>query len=435
MLLFLLLLFSAHAQDPCPVRIDPDSLGAEIKQLRQQIAKGDHTVGNDLNALFKRATECANGPVERRDLGALLLARGAFGLLSGSVDPQAALQQFTWAYAIAGRDVYDEIYGTEVLDAFDEATTGVLPKASLTLSFTRDPRVVVVDGQVIYERGQRIVTATFHLVQWLDAKGWHSQRVILKPGQEITIGGGVQAVVEQPTPHSKPAKKTRKKRKAKKPPTSRSAGRSPKPPKIPLEGPRLHLGVHGAYGLLLARFNHETGASTGGLSLPLGQARLRWDWSKKWGLFARGNLDPGVFSGTIPALLNQAATGLTLGSRGTDPGWTFELGFSLRAMATAQGSGPEAEAEFSKENAFGAVLGIQLNREKGIFDLLGLHVSVLQDGFDLGAHGDIKLPEVGSSGLRPSAGLLLNYAQRTNASALSEGAIGAHLRLGLARSF
>jgi hypothetical protein len=429
MLSLLLLLFSAQAQDPCAVRLDPSAVSSEINQLRQQIAQGNYTVGPELGELFKNATHCANGPIEKRDIGALLLARGALGLLSGKVDPKAAMQQFTWAYAIAGRDVFDDIYGTQVLDAFDEATTGVLPKASINLSFTRDPRVVVVDGEVIYERGQRIVTATFHLVQWLDAKGWHSQQITLKPGQEITIGGGEQPKTEEAEVTTSKTRKARKKRKK---PTSRSAGRSPKPPKIPLEGPRFHLSAHGAYGLLFARFSHNTGASTGGLSLPLGQFRLRWDWSKKLGLFARGNLDPGVFSDSIPALLNQGAAGFSLGARGMDPGWTLDLGFALRAMASAQGSGPEAQEPFSKEGALGAMLALQLRQTKRTF---GMHFTGLQDGFDFGAHGDLLFPEIGSTALMPSAGVILNFAHRSSDAKLSDQAFGAHFRLGIMRSF
>jgi hypothetical protein len=432
MLSLLILLFSAQAQDPCAVRLEPSSISAEINQLRQQIAQGNHAVGPELGELFKNATHCANGPVERRDIGAMLLARGAVGLLSGELTPKAAMQQFTWAYAIAGRDVFDEIYGTEVLDAFDEATTGVLPKASINLSFTRDPRVVVVDGEVVYERGQQIVTATFHLVQWLDAKGWHSQQVILKPGQKITVGGGVQPKAEAPKSTTAKTRRPRKKRRAKKKPTSRSAGRSPKPPKIPLEGPRLHVGAHGAYGLLLARFSHETGASTGGLSLPLGQFQLRWDWTEKLGLFARGNLVPGVFSDTIPALLNQGSAGLSLGARGGDPGWTINLGFALRAMASAQGSGPETQDPFSKELALGATIDLQLRQLKRTF---GVHLTGLQDGFDLGVRADLLFPEIGSTALKPSAGVILNFAHRASDANLPDQAFGTHFRLGILRSF
>lgn len=430
MLALLLLIFSAQAQDPCAVRIDTETVSIQINQLRQQIADGDRNVGAELNELFKNTSECLNGPVERRDLGALLMARGAFGLLSDSVEYAAALQQFTWAYAIAGRDVFDPIYGPDILEAFDEATTGILPKASIHLDFTRDPRVVVMDGEVIYERGEQIVTATFHLVQWLDAKGWHSHRVVLEPGENITVGGGGTQESRQPKKVAKASKKKRKKKP--KTPKVRATSRSPKPPKIPLDGPRTHLKIHGAYGFLLARLNHETGASSGGLVLPLGQVSLRWDWSAKIGLYAEGSLDPGVFSKSVPALLNQGTAGLSFGARGADSGWNLDLGIALRAMAITQGSGPEHEEPFSTQADFGGNLALTLRLKGKAF---GLHTNILNDGFGIGAKGDLSLAEIGGTGLTPTAGLAINFRRRMTDTRLADQAIGAHARLGLTRSF
>jgi len=430
MLALLLLVFTAQAQDPCAVRIDSETVSTQLNQLRQQIADGDRTVGAELNELFKNTSECMNGPVERRDLGGLLLARGVYGLLSESVEEAAAMQQFTWAYAIAGRDVFDPIYGPDMLEAFDVATTGILPKASIHLAFTRDPRVVVVDGEVVYERGEQVVTATFHLVQWLDAKGWHSQRVVLQPGEEITVGGGGSQESAQPKKSTKKAKKRRKKKP--KSPKVRATSRSPKPPKIPLEGARTHVKIHGAYGLLLARLNHETGASAGSLILPLGEASVRWDWGAKLGLYARASLDPGVVAKSVPALLNQGVTGLSFGARGGDSGWNLNLGIALRAMALTQGSGPEDEEPFSTQPAFGGNLALNLRLKDKDF---GLYTNILNNGFDIGARGDLQLTEIGDTGLIPTAGLAINFALRKTDTRLSDQAIGTHARLGLKRSF
>ena len=166
MLTLFLLAATASAQEaPCTERIAPQRLTQEIEDVRQGVLNGEENVGERLNRIFRDMNQCVDGPVERSDIGKLLMARGAFGILSKKVDPEAAQRQMTWAYAISGREVFDDAYGTEVQDAFDLATEGVLPRATIDLSFDRDPRVVVIDGKVIYDRGQRSVAATFHLVQ------------------------------------------------------------------------------------------------------------------------------------------------------------------------------------------------------------------------------------------------------------------------------
>ena len=137
MLTLFLLAAAASAQEPaCTERIAPQRLTQEIEALRQGLLNGEEAVGERLNALFRNMNECVDGPVERSDIGKLLMARGAFGILTKKVAPEAAQQQMTWAYAISGRDVFDEAYGLEVQEAFDIATEGVLPRATIDSPLT-----------------------------------------------------------------------------------------------------------------------------------------------------------------------------------------------------------------------------------------------------------------------------------------------------------
>jgi len=423
MIALLLLAATAQAQETCSERIGPEVLGERVQAITEQVARGDRNLGQELNQLFRTASECVDGPVEKRDLGALLLARGAFGLLSGTADAGAAREQMTWAYAIAGRDVFDEIYGIEVLEAFDSATTGVLPKAFLSLSFARDPRVVVVDGEVVYDRSKRMVTATFHLIQWLDSKGWHSQRVILSEGDEVTVGGGegqtaraeAEATVTGRIRVQSERKRKRTKRK-----------------RTPLEGPRLHLALSGSYGLHLARYTHDLGASTGGLVLPAGRASVRYDLGKRWGLYTQGGLGPGLIDASYPSLLSHTAAGLSFGARGHEPGWNLDLGGGARPIASSAGVGPENGEAFSLSPDFGGNVRLVF-RQPSL--QLELSADILLEAFALRFEGTFRLPEIGKTQLKPTAGIALGFMQSQIQAELPDQAFGFQACAGLLRSF
>ena len=160
----------------------------------------------------------------------------------------------TWAYAIAGRSVFDEVYGWDIQEAFDRATEGVLPRATIDLSFDRDPRVVVIDGEVVYERGPRTVTATFSSrpvarqerlalqKEWFSNPERRSSSEARRPQKRGE---------RPPSKNNERAKPQRSNREFER--DAAETRRVPRPPGKSWKALRLHLTASGGYGLMLAR--------------------------------------------------------------------------------------------------------------------------------------------------------------------------------------
>lgn len=458
---FLLLATTVSAQEACPERISPEVLTERIEAIRSPVAEGKEEIGPNLNQLFRIAAECVDGPVEKRDLGAILLARGVWGLKTGLVKRESALRQMTWAYGIAGRDVFDEIYGYEMEEDFDEATDGVLPKAFIELAFAREPRVVVIDGEVVYERGKVMVTATFHLIQWLDAKGWHSAKVVLEEGEEISIGGGnPQKEKKQQAQKSTSKKKKTKKAKSKKPKKTktkktqqqkarelaRSNAKKPKKTKKPkvqkppkpkrvkkkVLGPRTHIAADTTYGLILGRFAHETGAAEGGVTMPSMRFNARFDAGHIFGLFGSAEADGGLIVDTYPAAANYGALGIWFGKRRLSRGWNLNLGASYRTMPSASGSGPKYDDGFTQSPELGAHASLELRR-------INLHLSTTADIFPTAlfvkGQAQYVMRLIKPLRIRPTAGLSASLLITDFSAETPDRMLGLQGSVGLKRSF
>ncbi len=431
MWLSLFLITAASAQeDPCPERVAPEAITQQMESLPERVANLSPGVAEELQALFKQTVECVDGPVERRDLGGLLLARGAWGVLSQEVEAEAAKAQMTWAYAIAGRDVYQEVYGWDVQEAFDRATEGVLPRATIDLSFDRDPRVVVIDGEVIYERGPRTVTATFHLVQWLDKKGWHSEGLVLEPGEEALVGSETSSQerrrdAEREAANNAPERPQIRERRGRN-------RRRPRPPRKKLEGPRLHLQLGGSYGLLMTRFVHQKGASTGGIVLPSANAQVHLDLIHLWGVYTQASMDPGPLSEEYPAMLTRSSAGLRIGKRANESGISLRLGGAFRLAQESTGGGPAEQDPFLNQSLFGGQLGLDW-RLSSI--AVSLEAEAFPEAYAARFGALYRLPNLEKLGLKPSAGLLLDWVWEDSEARLSDQAYGAQGTLVLERSF
>ena len=433
MLTLFLLAAAASAQEPaCTERIAPQRLTQEIEALRQGLLNGEEAVGERLNALFRNMNECVDGPVERSDIGKLLMARGAFGILTKKVAPEAAQQQMTWAYAISGRDVFDEAYGLEVQEAFDIATEGVLPRATIDLSFDRDPRVVVIDGKVVYDRGQRSVAATYHLIQWLDKNGWHSETVVLTPGEEVLVGSETSS-------RERRAEQDRRQREEEQSVSraeirERRGRNARKPRSLPerLEGPRLHLAFQGNYGLMLARFVHQEGASVGGLTLPSAGVSLEWDAIKGLGFAVNAHADAALLDSSYPSLQTRGAAAIRVGARGDAKGLSVQLGGAWRLSSSATGGGPESGAAFEQQSIFGGEVAVRYGLSN-----LTIHLSggVFPREFALRSSALYRLPELPVWNLQPRLGLTVEGVLSETGERLDNTAYGSQLQLQLLRSF
>ena len=437
MVSFLMLLASVSAQETeCTERVSPQVITQGVENVRQGILNGEEDVGTQLNELFHAMTLCVDGPVERRDVGELLLARGAFGVLSKKVSPEAAQQQMTWAYAIAGRDVFDDAYGMEVQEAFDIATEGVLPRATIDLSFDRDPRVVVIDGEVIYDRGQRTVSATFHLIQWLDKQGWHSEVLVLEPGDEVLVGSEVssqqrrQAADRRRQEEAEEASSTSSRSQIRER-RGRNA-RKPRPPREKLKGPRLHLELEGSYGLMMARFVHEEGASIGGVALPSGGASIEWDLIKGIGFYLNGHMDPGSIQPEFPSLQTRASSGIRFGKRGRATGFSAAVGAAWRLSSESTSGGPEANSPFEQSSLWGGQASLRF-----VMPALTsmLQTEIFPEEYTARAQVVYHLPTIEVIQFQPRVGLIVDWVLSDTGAKISNQAYGAQAQLQLARSF
>ena len=435
MVTLLVLAAVANAEEPvCADRIAPQRLTQEIDDLREGILNGESTVGERLNSTFRTMTDCIDGPVERSDIGKLLMARGAFGILSKKVEPEAAQQQMTWAYAISGRDVFDEAYGLEVQEAFDIATEGVLPRATIDLSFDRDPRVVVIDGKVIYDRGQRSVAATFHLVQWLDKNGWHSETVVLSPGEEVLVGS------ETSSQERRAERERREREEAQESSVARSQirerrgrnARKPRKVREKLEGARTHVSLQGTYGLMLARFIHQEGASNGGLTLPSAGFAVDWDALKGLGLVVNAGGDAGLLDPSYPTLHTRGAAGLRIGARGNAPGLAIQAGGAWRLSASATGRGPEGGDAFDHQSIWGGHFGVRYALPSISLQLSG---EAFPQEFTVRTSALYSLPALTLWELIPRIGLSLDGMLSQTGEKLDNLAYGSQVQMQLLRSF
>ena len=128
-----------HAQSICPERVDAEGFRARVDAVREPVAFAEeraHQLIRDVEALVP---DCLTGPVDTADLAALWLARGAFELLKEDGDPFIAETRLTWAYVVGSSWAYDDIYGPQVLDVFEEVASQLLPKGTLDLSFPPQP--------------------------------------------------------------------------------------------------------------------------------------------------------------------------------------------------------------------------------------------------------------------------------------------------------
>ena len=430
--LFIALSNAAAQEAPCTDRISPETLSERIKDLGQPIVDQQPGIEVDIQNLFEQTVSCIDGPVEKKDLGALLLARGAWGFLSEQVDAETAKNQMTWAYAIAGRDVFDEVYGWDIQEAFDRATEGVLPRATIDLSFDRDPRVVVIDGEVVYDRGPKTVTATFHLVQWLDKNGWHSEGLVLKPGDEVLVGSETSSQARmQAADRERKAAETA----TEQPQIRERRGRNrrkPRPPRKKLEGPRLHVGASGGYGLLLARFVHEKGAAKGGLLLPSVAGQAQFDVMHQVGTYLQFSVDPGTLSGNTPALLTRSSFGVVFGKRASEAGWSLRAGAAFRLAQESTGRGPATQAPFLNQPLLGVQFALDW-RTQGF--RLGIEGEIFAEATAARATGLYRLPKMEKIGLVPSVGLQMEWMTDSGTQILSDQAFGAQLFGEFQRSF
>ena len=189
MLLALLGLAAASDVD-CPTRPDPDEFSTRVASMRERVAFAEPDLDPELDKLLVIAGNCVTGPVSPQDLGAALMAKGAYAKLALG-DDSTAWRYVSWSVAIAREEALEPLYGPDVEALYDKALAAKLPSATLDLTFEWPPDVLVLDGAVIYEDGLQSVNAGWHAVQWLTEDGWLSESVVLTPGGKAHIGGGI----------------------------------------------------------------------------------------------------------------------------------------------------------------------------------------------------------------------------------------------------
>ena len=180
---------SALAQETCPERLEPDAFRDRLSQVAAAASSGGETVGSRLDTLQRVAVSCIDGPLFAGDLARLFLAQAVWNLSSEAGDPFMGEQRMAWTAALGGGSEWMPVYDPFKAE-FEAGRAVATQTGTLDLSFSPQPDVLVVDGQVEYELGPREVLVGAHLVQWLSDSGWTGRLVVVEPGQtgSLVIG-------------------------------------------------------------------------------------------------------------------------------------------------------------------------------------------------------------------------------------------------------
>ena len=207
--MLLVFLQVAWAQD-CPERLDPDTFSARVSALKEPVAFADPSVAEEITAL-EGLVVCVDGPTYPYDLQNLHQARGAFELL---VNADAAASNAALKRALSVGATADPDYGPDIEAAF----TALPPPGAgqIDLQWSSDPYVLVVDGGVSYTYGVQPLGQGWHLIQWMNDEGWHSEVVVVSGTKVPKVGDGAAVAVVEPEPETT-KKDKRDKRDKKKP--------------------------------------------------------------------------------------------------------------------------------------------------------------------------------------------------------------------------
>lgn len=185
-MLLTLLSLTAHAA-PCSALETPDLWAEHLDQIRDDVALANEGVAASLDELTHAAT-CTTGPIERRDLSRLWMARGAWLVLTHSSETDAA-RALSAAKALSGDEALDPIYGPGVASAF--AVAEPAPNGKLQVYLPH--QVLVIDGEVRYEDGEIELPAGTHLVQWSEDEAWSSAWIDVTAGCTTSFGAPAAA--------------------------------------------------------------------------------------------------------------------------------------------------------------------------------------------------------------------------------------------------
>ena len=199
MSLLLLLGAGAALAQECPVPLEPEAMALRLEAVKDDVLFGEPSAKQELSAI-EDSLPCLNGPLDRRELGKLMLGQAAFGTFM-SLDSSVYYER---AAALGAGDLD---YGPEVQAKLDGVQPG--PPALLILDFEPDPAVLLVDGVVTYTTGPREIASGWHIVQWLQDDGWQVRVLELGPNEEFEIS--VRAVAT-PLPEQPPTEQVPKER-------------------------------------------------------------------------------------------------------------------------------------------------------------------------------------------------------------------------------
>ena len=193
--MLLVFLQVARAQE-CPERLDPDTFSARVSALKEPVAFADPSVAEEITAL-EGLVVCVDGPTYPYDLQNLHQARGAFELL---VNADAAASNAALTRALSVGATADPDYGPDIEAAF----TALPPPGAgqIDLQWSSDPYVLVVDGGVSYTYGEQPLGQGWHLIQWMNDEGWHSEVVMVSGTKVPKVGDGAAVAVVEPEPET-----------------------------------------------------------------------------------------------------------------------------------------------------------------------------------------------------------------------------------------
>ena len=177
MSLLLLLGAGAALAQECPVPLEPEAMALRLEAVKDDVLFGEPSAKQELSAI-EDSLPCLNGPLDRRELGKLMLGQAAFGTFM-SLDSSVYYER---AAALGAGDLD---YGPEVQAKLDGVQPA--PPALLILDFEPDPAVLLVDGVVTYTTGPREIASGWHIVQWLQDDGWQVRVLELGPNEEFEL--------------------------------------------------------------------------------------------------------------------------------------------------------------------------------------------------------------------------------------------------------
>lgn len=183
-----LALSAAALAGECPERITPEALDARVRAMEEPVLFLEDDAYAALEAFEGLLDGCVDGALTPEQIARVWISVGAGDyLFSGSLRPEAELRLGS-ALALVGPQGWLEVFGPDAEQVYLRSSTVALGGALLYVGLPEDT-VVVLDGNILYERGVVPTTPGLHLVQWMEGETWSGELLTLERGGRASPGG------------------------------------------------------------------------------------------------------------------------------------------------------------------------------------------------------------------------------------------------------